>query len=138
MKSKTLLISLLMAFTFYTSAQDLPIKDTSKTISVSAEIQDRYTGHYRIEAISLVIEISREENKLFVTIAGMRKVPLSAGSSDSFFNNDLQAQIKFPNHAGKTERLILYQAGQQLTGLRINPPKELIYEKIVVGTQRLN
>lgn len=138
MKSKTLVICLLMAITFYANAQDLPIKDTSKTVAVSNKILDNYTGYYRIEAMSLIIEIIRENNSLYAIVAGMGKVLLNAGSQQAFSNNDIQAQIEFPSTNSKAQKLTLYQAGQQLTGQRIEPPKELDYDKVLVGDSRID
>ncbi|MCE7996266.1 MAG: hypothetical protein HEP71_30075 [Roseivirga sp.] len=138
MKSTIFAISLLAAFSFYTKAQDLPIKDKGKTVTVSTKVMDNYTGHYRIETMSLVIEIVREENSLYAIVAGMGKLQLTAGTETAFFNNDIQAQIEFPDEKNKAKKLTLYQAGQQLTGIRIDPPKELTYEKIAVGTSRID
>lgn len=133
----TLIIGFTVILSFFSTAQELP-KDTSKAITVSPDKLSLYTGHYKLKAMSLVIEIALEETTLFAIVAGTGRFPLFADSDTTFFNNDIQVQIKFPNTGSKAQKLVLYQAGQQMTGDRISPPVRLDYEKVLVGDKRID
>ena len=96
---------------------DFPIE--RKEIDVDSNILKNYVGDYKLTP-SFIITITLENGQLFVHATGQGKTPMFAEKENYFFLKLTDAQIEFIKDAqGKTERLLLSQAGQQLPAIKI-------------------
>lgn len=88
-------------------------------IELDAETLDRYIGRYQL-ASSFVLDVTREDNQLFVQATGQDRFRVYAKSETEFFYRIVDAQITF--HAdddGNVNELVLHQNGREMSAERI-------------------
>jgi len=138
MKLKTILTLTFLLLFSALEAQELPIKNLDAKVDVSTDVLQAYVGFYKIEAMSLVIEVTAEQDKLYVEVAGMGKILLQAGSHTAFAAKALEAQIEFMDIGKQAQSIKLYQGGSVLEGQRTAAPKEHDYQAIALGSDQLD
>lgn len=138
MKLKALLTLALFLILLSAQSQDLPIKDLPKQVDVPEKTLGSYTGHYKIDQMSLVIEILLEDGKLYADVAGMGKLLLKAGAQNAFMVEGIEAQLEFTDIAGKAGKIRLYQGGAVMEGQRIPAPKQIDYKTIEPGSHEID
>jgi len=90
-------------------------------IKVSPAVLDRYVGKYDLQGV-LTAEIIRENDQLMVIAQGQPKIELFPESETKFFLKIVDAQVEFQkDEKGKFNQITLYQNGQSLKGMRIDP-----------------
>ncbi len=90
-----------------------------KEISLDSATLIRYTGEYRL-APQFVITIGYEGGGLVAQATGQGKNELFAEKENFFFLKVVDAQMEFvKGPSGRVDKLILYQGGQQLPGIKI-------------------
>lgn len=89
-------------------------------INVDAAVLDRYTGDYQL-APSVVMDVTRNGNRLFAQLTGQPKAEIFARSETEFFYKIVKAQITFESDAqGVTTGLVLHQHGADMPAPRID------------------
>jgi len=95
----------------------VPTERTS--INVDSKIYDDYVGRYEI-ASNVVLDISKEGQKLMSQTIGQSKMELLAESEIEFFIKGFTAQFVFVRDgSGKVTKLIINQEGQRMTANRL-------------------
>jgi CubicO group peptidase (beta-lactamase class C family) len=90
-------------------------------IKISPAVLDRYVGKFDLPGV-VTAEIIRENDQLMVIPQGQPKVELFPESETKFFLKIVDAQIEFQkDENGKFNQITLYQNGQSLKGMRIDP-----------------
>jgi CubicO group peptidase (beta-lactamase class C family) len=90
-----------------------------KEVDLSESVLDQYVGDYQLTP-GFVISVTRENNKMFTQATGQTKVEIFAESETKFFLKVVDAQLEFVrDETGKFSKLILYQGGQKMEGLKI-------------------
>jgi hypothetical protein len=79
-------------------------------IVIPPERLARHVGHYA-SPLGLAGEITLEDDRLHIQIAGQQKLPLSAESEDDFFLTVAPAQFRFQVEEGRTAALAVHQNG---------------------------
>jgi hypothetical protein len=88
-------------------------------IKVDPKIFDAYVGKYEINP-SLIITISREENRLVGEATGQPKVEFSAESETRFFVGEIGIEITFvKDEKGAVTHLVLRQGGRDTNARKI-------------------
>lgn len=87
-------------------------------ISVSKQLLDTYVGEYRL-ASGTMFSLARENEKLFIQLAGQPKLELYPESETQFLLKVVDARIEFTQEAGKVTGLILHQGQSKSTGKKV-------------------
>lgn len=88
-------------------------------VKMDAGLLQQYAGEFEL-APGFTMTISTEADKIFVQATGQEKVELFAEKEDLFFLKVVEAKIKFLKDGnGVVNKLILYQGGQEVEGLKI-------------------
>ncbi len=103
--------------TYNITDAEIPV---NKEIALSEAVLDTYTGGYQIAA-GFTVMITREGDKMFAQGTGQNKVAIFAETDTRFFVKAIDAQLEFvQDDKGKVSKLILYQGGRRMEGLRVN------------------
>jgi CubicO group peptidase (beta-lactamase class C family) len=90
------------------------------TVVVDGKVLDAYVGKYEL-APSFVISITKEGTQLYGQATGQPRFELFPESDTKFFLKVVQAKVQFlKNGQGATDKLILFQNGQEMPGKRVN------------------
>ena len=85
---------------------------------VDPAIYDAYIGQYEL-APGFVLTVTREGDRLMTQATGQSKIEIFPLSETEFFPKVVDARITFVRGAdGKVDRLVLKQAGREMTGTR--------------------
>ncbi len=88
-------------------------------LSVTSNQLQKLVGEYQL-APGFVLNITHEDNGLFVQATNQPKLPLTANSITEFVNLSVQAMVKFEvDENGVATSLALHQGGQVLPGKKI-------------------
>jgi CubicO group peptidase (beta-lactamase class C family) len=91
-----------------------------KEAAVEDTILDTYIGKYQLRP-SLVISITKEGGRLYAQATNQPRHELYAQSATKFFMKAVDDRILFvKNEQGNSEKLILFQNGQEMPGKRID------------------
>lgn len=102
-----------------------PVSPTRAThppeINVDPKILAAYVGNYRLSPEAFV-SFSLEGSRLMSQVSGQPKFPLFATSPRDFFLKVVDARVTFdpPDQSGKSPRVFLRQAGQEVAADRIS------------------
>ncbi len=97
---------------------ELPVEHHA--VDLNPDIYNAYAGRYELGS-GLVVEVSREANRLMIHSTSPAKTELFPESETRFFAKDIDAVINFvKNTQGKATQLVLQQGGREISGLRIN------------------
>jgi CubicO group peptidase (beta-lactamase class C family) len=97
---------------------ELPVEHHA--VELNPDIYNAYAGRYKLGS-GLVVEVSREANRLMIHSTNPAKTELFPESETRFFAKDIDAVINFVKSTqGKTTQLVLQQGGREISGLRIN------------------
>lgn len=90
-----------------------------KAVQVDPKILEAYVGQYQL-APSLIINVTREGDKLYAQAADQPKIELLAESETEFFITAADAQATFvKDEKGQVTGLILHQNGQNIPAKKI-------------------
>ena len=96
----------------------LPPRDR-KEITVDPNLYDKYTGAYA--ATSVVMSVSRADDRLFVQFPGQQKIQIFPESNRDYFFKTSDTQITFVTDSnGRATELVLHEGGTDLYAHRIN------------------
>jgi hypothetical protein len=85
---------------------------------VDPAIYDAYAGQYEL-APGFVLTVTREGDRLMTQATGQSKIEIFPLSETEFFPKVVEARITFVRGPdGKVDRLVLKQAGREMTGTR--------------------
>ena len=85
---------------------------------VDPAIYDTYTGQYEL-APGFILTVTREGDRLITQATGQEKIEIFPASETEYFPKVVDARITFVRGAdGKVDRLVLKQAGREMTGMR--------------------
>jgi len=85
---------------------------------VNPAVYDAYVGQYEL-APGFVLTVTREGDRLMTQATGQNKIEVFPISETEFFPKVVDARITFLRGAGGTvDRLVLKQAGREMTGTR--------------------
>jgi len=87
---------------------DLPKE--RKAIAVSQGVLDKYVGEYQLSA-AIVFTISKDANKLMLSIIGQPKMELFAETETDFFLKTVDAQVTFVKDASGAVTQLLFKQG---------------------------
>jgi CubicO group peptidase (beta-lactamase class C family) len=88
-------------------------------IKVDEKILDKYIGTYEVMP-DFTIEVTREQNRIFVQATKQEKLEIFAETETKFFLKVVDAQVEFVTDAtGKASKLILTQNGRSTEAKRI-------------------
>ncbi len=91
-----------------------------KETTVEEKLLDTYVGKYELRP-SFEISITKEGARLYAQATGQPRHELYAESERKFFMKAVDDRIVFvKNEQGSSEKLILFQNGQEMQGKRIN------------------
>lgn len=77
-------------------------------------------GRYEL-ASDFILTITKEHDRLYAQATGQSQVELFAETETQFFITVVDAQITFfQDPQGHVKHLILHQAGQEITALKLN------------------
>ncbi len=94
-------------------------EEVKKEITVDVDKLKQYAGEYELSP-GFTITFSTENNKLFAQATGQNKFEVFAEKEDMFFLKVVEAKVKFiKDEKGVVNKLILYQNGQEVPGLKI-------------------
>ena len=98
----------------------LPAPTSHTEIALEANVLERYVGRYQI-APGFIIEITRADNHLFAQATNQPRFEIFAEKESAFFLKVVDAQIDFEVDpaGGRATGLVLHQAGQRISGKRI-------------------
>lgn len=89
-------------------------------ITINPNLLDAYVGRYEL-APNFILTITKEQNRLYLQATGQPKFELFAETETQFFLTEVDAQIAFiRDQQGTVNRLILYQAGQELPAKKLD------------------
>lgn len=95
------------------------IPTTRTAVSLNSKIYDAYVGQYEL-APNVVLNVSKEGEKLMSQITGQPKQELLPESEIEFFLKGLSGQFIFVRDAsGQVTKLIINQEGQRVTARRL-------------------
>ncbi len=104
---------------FHLLDETIPLKKIRRPVTVPSGILQSYVGKYEITP-GFQIEVSLENEQLSIQATNQPKAEIFAESEVKFYLKIVEAQIEFTkNEQGGIEKLILYQNGQALSGLRL-------------------
>ena len=87
-------------------------------ITVDPKLYDNYIGGY--EATSVVMTISRADDRLFVQFPGQQKIQIFPENVRDYFFKSFDAQITFVTDSnGRATELIMHEGGTDLYAKRI-------------------
>ena len=90
-----------------------------KEVAIDTKVFERLVGKYQLTP-AFVIDVTREEDKLFLQATGQPKFQLFPESETEYFLKVTDAQITFvKDDSGKFSKLILHQMGQNVPATRI-------------------
>ncbi len=90
-----------------------------KDVSVSNSILESYVGKYELLP-GFILTVTKEGNQLSAQATGQSAAGIYPKSDTEFYLKVVKAEIKFnKNKEGKVESLTLFQAGQEMTGKRL-------------------
>lgn len=90
-----------------------------KEVAVDPKVFDSLVGKYQL-APGFVLDVTREENKLFVQATGQGKIQVFPESETEYFLKITDAQITFvKDDGGKFSKLILHQMGHDAPAPRV-------------------
>ncbi len=98
----------------YQSGQELTAKKLAEEIIVTVDpaVLDKYTGNYKYN--TLVITLTKENNKLFAQPTGQSKLEMLPLSSTNFIIKEINAKIFFvADEAGKVNKFKLNMNGME-------------------------
>jgi len=85
---------------------------------VNPAVYDAYVGQYEL-APGFILTVTREGDRLMTQATGQNKIEVFPISETEFFPKVVDARITFVRGAdGKVDRLVLKQAGREMTGTR--------------------
>lgn len=87
---------------------DLPKE--RKAIAVSPQILDKYVGEYQLSP-TIIFTISKEDNRLMLSIVAQPKMEIFAESETEFFLKTVDAQITFVKDATGNVTQLLFRQG---------------------------
>jgi len=102
----------------------LPAPTLRKEVAVDAKLLQRYVGRYEL-APNFILNITREENRLFIQATGQPRFELFPSGSNEFFLKAVDAQLTFDLPAeGPATSVTLHQNGASQPAKRIagDPP----------------
>jgi D-alanyl-D-alanine-carboxypeptidase/D-alanyl-D-alanine-endopeptidase len=103
---------------FHLMDESIPLKKIRKPVAVAQSILQSYTGTYEITP-QFQIAISEEGGQLMAQATNQPKFNLYPESATKFFLKVVDAQVEFiKNEQGVVDKLILYQNGAALAGIR--------------------
>lgn len=92
----------------------VPLKKVTPILAVNEKILEEYVGDYEL-APTVIITITRINDKLFVQLTGQPRFRLFAESDNKFFLKVVAAKLTFNRSAdGKIESVTLIQNGNQI------------------------
>jgi len=87
-------------------------------VRLDPAVYDVYVGQYGL-ARCFVLTVTREGDRLITQATGQSKIEIFPISETEFFPKVVDARITFVRGAnGKVDRLVLKQAGREMTGTR--------------------
>jgi hypothetical protein len=90
-----------------------------KTISVDSEVFDLYEGKYQLE-VGLILDIIKENNTLWVQVAGQPKIELQPVSETKYYIEMIGAHVTFTkDKAGEVTGMTLHQGNRDIKGKRL-------------------
>ena len=102
----------------YDSTYKIPA--VRKTIALSPEIMEAYTGEYILAAdTSITLTFRRKDNYLLVTLTGQPEDRIFPQTKNLFFAKSADAQFEFVKDAQRGYKLLLHQHGQAFEAIRI-------------------
>ncbi len=103
---------------FHLMDETIPLKTIRQAITVPVTTLQTYVGVYEFTP-QFSIEVTLDNGQLSAQATGQGKASLYAESDIKFFYKIVDAQVEFvKNPAGAIEKMVLYQAGQTLPGVR--------------------
>ncbi|MBL7846786.1 MAG: serine hydrolase [Cyclobacteriaceae bacterium] len=103
---------------FHLMDESIPLKQIKRPIPVAVELLQSYVGSYEITP-QFKIEVTLENGQLFAQATNQPKFGIYAESDTRFFLRVVDATVDFVKGAdGKIEKLVLYQNGQAMNGMR--------------------
>ncbi len=96
--------------------RELGVETESKTVDVSPEALERYTGVYAARPRpSFKMTVTRQGNQLYTQATGQRRIKVNPVSKTRFAAQVVDAQIEFAvEDDGSVPTLTLYQRGQEI------------------------
>ncbi len=103
---------------FHLLDESIPLKSIRKAIAVPAETLKTYVGVYEISPV-FALTVTEENGQLFAQATNQPKFNLHAETPMKFFLKVVDAQVEFVrSEQGAIDKLILYQNGAALAGIR--------------------
>jgi hypothetical protein len=94
-----------------------------KAIKVDAAVYDVYVGKYFVAAESVMITITKENDRLMGEATGIPKAELVPASETKYFVKGAPISLSFQREeTGEVTQLTVYTDGRKLTAKRIEPP----------------
>ncbi len=104
---------------FHLLDETIPLKKIRKPVNVPTAVLQSYVGKYEITP-GFQIEVTLEKDQLSIQATNQPKAEIFAESDVKFYLKIVEAQIEFmKNTQGEIEKLVLYQNGQALNGVRL-------------------
>jgi beta-lactamase regulating signal transducer with metallopeptidase domain len=95
-------------------------KRPRKQVPIAPAILDNYIGYYHLGGYQ-VLSVTRQNDQLFVQLAGEDKVPVYPESAQKFFYKSMPAQISFVTDSqGRATALILHRDGVERPAPRLD------------------
>lgn len=97
-------------------------KEDIVEIELDPKIYDDYVGEYEMVSLAkgLMMNITKENNKLFAQLTGQEKIEIFPSSEKEFFYKVVDAQITFEkDEGGNVVSLTLHQMGQDMKAPKI-------------------
>lgn len=92
--------------------------ETKKSIAVDESILQKYIGEYEISPTFLIV-VTVEDGKIYTQPTSQSKLQLHPQTETKFFLKEVDAQIEFIlNESGEVSKLILYQGGAEIAGIK--------------------
>ena len=131
MKKILFLFTFSLPFALLSHAQNLPIQDTSKVVSVKKKVLEDYVGNYAFKDIGVIVEFLIKGDKLMAAVPGTGQFELIPGSKTAFRVKELGAQLEFSK--GGKGPVKLYQSGRVFDGSKIEGEDTVNYTKVLPG-----
>ncbi len=97
----------------------LPLKKIRKPVAVSEEILRTYVGTYEITP-AFKLDVALDKQQLSIQATAQPRVDVYAETETKFFLTVVDAQVEFfKSDTGEVTKLILYQSGQALNGIKV-------------------
>lgn len=89
-----------------------------KVVEISEDLLRKYVGLYEL-APNFALDITLEEGQLYLQATGQQRFPIFAESEEKFFLKVVDARVEFfNNEEGDYNKLVLYQNGMELPGIK--------------------